>query len=281
MVAVDTSVRFRVLFGAALLGGFLAAGCDQQGPSPARDEARTSDRDSTAIFVNSIGVEFRRIPAGTFEMGSSAGEEDEQPVHEVEITEPFYLGSGEVTQAQWETLMDENPSRFQGPFRPVEGVSWNRVQEFIRRLNDKEDTDLYRLPTEAEWEYAARGGNQTRFYFGETRDSLGIHAWFSANSESRTHRTEQKKTNPFGLHDVYGNVWEWTRDAYDPLFYRRSARENPANPVDGQAPRVIRGGGWFSVSSTLRSANRGWARPGSGSPQLGFRLVREIPAGEQ
>lgn len=279
MLLVGPSVRIQVLLG-VILGGVMAAGCDQQGGGPSESEVQTPDGDAD-VFVNSIGIQFRRIPSGTFQMGAVEGEGDERPVHEVEITEPFYMGAGEVTQAQWNALMDQNPSHFQGPFRPVDSVSWNQAQEFIRRLNEKEDTDLYRLPTEAEWEYAARGGNQTRYYFGEPRDSLPNHAWYSVNSDERTQRTEQKTSNAFGLHDVYGNVWEWTRDAYDPTFYQRSARENPVNPGTRNAPRVIRGGGWFAVSSMMRSANRGWARPNVQNTKLGFRLVREIPADEQ
>lgn len=275
MFAHPFPYRGDVVLGILLVGSLLALGCDQQGP-PEADDATSSER-----FVNSIGMEFRRVPAGTFQMGAVDGEEDERPVHEVEIETAFFMGAGEVTQAQWEVLMDHNPSYFRGRFRPVDSVSWNRAQEFIRRLNEKEDTDLYRLPTEAEWEYAARGGSETRFYFGDERDSLSNHAWYSVNSDERTHRTEQKNPNSFGLHDVHGNVWEWTRDAYDPTFYRRSARVNPVNPGEQDAPRVIRGGGWFAVGSMMRSANRGWARPGVQDSKLGFRLVREIPADEQ
>jgi formylglycine-generating enzyme required for sulfatase activity len=265
------------LLGGLLLGlGLLGGGCDLQNTTPRQLEGT----DST-VFVNSVGMEFRRIPAGTFEMGSTRGEEDERPPHEVSITEPFYMGAHEVTQLQWQALMDSLPSRFQGLYRPVENVSWHQARRFIDSLNAKEETDRYRLPTEAEWEYAARGGTSTRFYFGEARDSLTNHAWYSLNSGERTHRVAEKHSNPYGLHDVYGNVWEWVRDAYAPRYYARSDRQNPLNQGQGRVPRVIRGGGWFGVDSSLRSANRGWARPGSRDPQLGFRVVREIPEDEQ
>jgi formylglycine-generating enzyme required for sulfatase activity len=267
--------------GGLLVGFLLVSGCDQQEAFPVQRSPEASDATDSGRFVNSIGMEFRRIPAGAFQMGSVGGEADERPIHEVELEEPFFIGSGEVTQAQWETLMDRNPSHFRGRFRPVDSVSWDQAQEFIRRLNEKEGTDLYRLPTEAEWEYAARGESRTRFYFGDRRDSLSNHAWYSANSDERTHRTEQKAPNAFGLHDVYGNVWEWTRDAYDPTFYRRSPRVNPINTGAPNAPRVIRGAGWFAVSSMMRTANRGWARPDVQNSKLGFRLVREIPPDEQ
>lgn len=187
----------------------------------------------------------------------------------------------EVTQVQWEALMDRNPSAFQGPYRPVDSVSWYRVRTFVERLNSKEDTDLYRLPTEAEWEYAVRGGSNTRFHFGRAKDSLVKYAWYSYNSERRTHRGCRKRGNPFGLCDMYGNVWEWVRDGYDPTFYKRSDRVDPVNRGRPSGPRVIRGGGWFSAGSDMRSANRSWARPGGQNSQLGFRIVREIPEEEQ
>jgi len=270
------STPLLILCGLLLGLGLLGAGCDLQDTTPRQLEGT----DST-IFVNSVGMEFRRIPAGTFEMGSTRGEDDERPPHEVTLTEPFYMGAHEVTQLQWQTLMDSLPSRFQGLYRPVENVSWYQARRFVDSLNAKEETDRYRLPTEAEWEYAARGGSSTRFYFGEARDSLSNHAWYSLNSDEHTHRVAEKHSNPYGLHDVYGNVWEWVRDAYAPRYYARSDRQNPLNRGRGRVPRVIRGGGWFGVDSSLRSANRGWARPGSRDPQLGVRVVREIPEAEQ
>lgn len=256
--------------------GLLLGGCDSQ------LEPSSEGGESDSTFVNSIGMQFRKIPAGTFQRGSLEGESDERPVRDVEITEPFYLSTHEVTQIQWEALMDHNPSHFEGGFRPVDSVSWDRAQAFIDRLNENEETDRYRLPTEAEWEYAARGGTTTRFYFGDTRDSLRSHAWYSANSDKRTHRVELKRPNSFGLHDMYGNVWEWTRDAYSPVFYQRGSQIDPVNlSQDPRPPRVIRGGGWFAVGSSMRSANRAWARPGSQNSQLGFRVLREIPPDEQ
>ncbi|MFB6249020.1 MAG: formylglycine-generating enzyme family protein [Salinibacter sp.] len=265
-----------LLEGLLLVLVLLGGGCDFQDSPP-----RTQQGTDSTIFVNSVGMEFRRIPAGTFEMGSTRGEDDEAPPHDVSISEPFYMGAHEVTQLQWNALMDDTLSQFRGIHRPVENVSWYQARAFVDSLNAEEETDLYRLPTEAEWEYAARGGTHTRFYFGTAWDSLSNHAWYSSNSEGRTHRVAEKHSNPFGLHDVYGNVWEWVRDAYSPRYYARSGRRDPLNTGRGRVPRVIRGGGWFGVRSSLRSANRGWARPGSRAPQLGFRVVREIPDDKQ
>lgn len=251
-------------------------GCDFEGNSVPQIDGG----DST--FVNSIGMKFRHIPAGTFRMGSSDGDEDERPIHPVEITEAFSIGVHEVRQREWIALMDENPSYFEGPQRPVERVTWHQAQAFIDSLNQKEETDRYRLPTEAEWEYAVRAGSDTRFHFGEEREDLASYAWYSTNSEERTHRSGGKRGNPFGLYDVYGNVWEWTQDTYDEGIYEANRRVDPVNISGGRySPRVIRGGGWYSVASNMRSANRGWARPRGQSAQLGFRLVRERPDDEE
>ena len=251
----------------------LVVGCD--GPStPPRIDTGAPDNDT---FVNSLGMKFARIPAGTFQMGSPAGEEDERPVHEVTISDDFYISEFEVTQSWWDTMMDAYPSHFQDAWHPVEQVSWYDVQEFIERLNERESTTLYRLPTEAEWEYAARAGSETAYYFGDDPQQLNTHAWFYSNTEQHTLPVGRKRTNAHGLHDVYGNVWEWVLDAYDPSYYAKSPSVNP-RASNAMAPaRVIRGGGWQSVASDIRSANRGWARPDTRSPNIGFRLVREIP----
>lgn len=268
-------VNALAVLGGLLVGLFVVEGCDLQDESVPQLEGE----DST--YVSSAGIRFRRIPAGSFQMGSADGQEDERPVHDVEITEPFYISVSEVTQVQWRSLMDRNPSHFRRAYRPVDSVSWHRARVFIQRLNEKEETDLYRLPTEAEWEYAVRGRSSTRFHFGEARDSLAEHAWYSYNSEQRTHRPCRKQRNPFDLCDMHGNVWEWVHDGYDPTFYEHSDREDPVNTGALSDPRVIRGGGWYSVAPDMRSANRAWARPGAQDSQLGFRVVREIPDEEQ
>lgn len=248
-------------------------GCD--GPSsPPR-----SDTDSSGgrAVVNSLGMKFVRIPAGTFQMGSTAGQTDERPVHEVTISESFYLSEFEVTQAWWTAVMGHNPSRFRDPWRPVEQVSWTDVQRFIQKLNEREGVNLYRLPSEAEWEYATRAHTRTTYYFGNDRQPLPEHAWYYFNAEGRTLPVGRKRPNPYGLHEVYGNVWEWVLDAYDADYYAQSPEVDPraSNPL--AAARVIRGGGWQSIASDMRSANRGWARTNARRDNIGFRLVREIP----
>lgn len=272
---LSSSSLFRIPLCVAGVYVVLLGGCDWGGNQTQEFPRRDS------VYENSIGMSFQFIPKGRFDMGSVTGERDEKPVREVEITEPFFLGSTEVTQEQWESVMSQNPSTFEGPYNPVESVSWRGAQAFIDSLNRIENTDLYRLPTEAEWEYAARGGTTTRYYFGETRDSMRYHAWYSFNSDRQTHRVGRRHANPFGLHDVYGNVWEWVGDAYDPAFYDGASAVDPFHGGSSREPRVIRGGGWFGVNSDLRSANRAWAQPTVTSSHLGFRVLREIPDDQQ
>jgi formylglycine-generating enzyme required for sulfatase activity len=252
-------------------------GCDQSGPP---NDPPSTERFSAETVVNSVGMRFVRIPAGTFQMGSETGQDDEVPVHKVRISEPFYMGALEVTQQQWNQLMNENPSRFQEPFHPVERVTWFDAQAFIDSLNQKEGVGLYRLPTEAEWEYAARAGTRTPFSFGASNDSLKAYAWYNVNAEEHTWPAGRKKANPFGLHDIHGNVWEWVQDSYNPFFYRFSPTVDPKNDQDSNA-RIIRGGGWLSIKKDMRAANRAWTRGDTGSLMIGFRVVREIPEDEQ
>jgi formylglycine-generating enzyme required for sulfatase activity len=168
---------------------------------------------------NSIGMEFMPIPAGTFMMGSNDGRDDEKPVHQVIISRQFYLGKHEVTQAQWEAVMGSNPSHFTGdPNRPVENVSWNDVQEFIGKLNEREGNSKHRFPTEAEWEYAARAGSTTAFSFGESAILFHKYGWFNENSGGTTHAVGQLRTNPWGLYDMHGNVWEWVETGTGSIF---------------------------------------------------------------
>jgi formylglycine-generating enzyme required for sulfatase activity len=225
---------------------------------------------------NSIGMEFVLIPAGEFQMGSDDGEQDEKPVHRVRISKAFYLGEYEVTQGQWQAVMGNNPSRFKGdPNLPVEGVSWDDVQEFIRRLNAKEGGTKYRLPTEAEWEYAARAGSTTVYSFGNNPSQLGKYAWYDSNAESKTHPVGQKRANAWGLYDMHGNVWEWVKDVsispYPPGFVT-----DPQGPLEGSYP-VIRGASWFNYAHSFRLAIRGRHAPHEGTSFLGFRLLRTAP----
>ena len=152
-------------------------------------------------------MQFALIPAGEFPMGSASGGDNERPVHTVRISKPFYLGIHEVTQGQWETVMGNNPSKFKGDAnRPVEMVSWEEVQKFIDKLNSKEGGTKYRLPTEAEWEYAARAGSATAYSFGDDSGQLGKYAWFEGNAGSTTHPVGKLQPNAWGLYDMHGNV---------------------------------------------------------------------------
>lgn len=227
-----------------------------------------------STYKNSIGIEFVLIPAGTFEMGSLDGDSDERPLHTVTLSKPFYLGKYEVTQAQWQAVMGDNPSLFQGdPNRPVEQVWFNDVQDFISKLNAKEGGARYRLPTEAEWEYAARAGTTTAYSFGDDASQLGQYAWYKDNSNGQTHAVGQKKPNPWGLFDMHGNVWEWVQD-----WYKRYSPEAVTDPQGAEAGthRGRRGGAWNNFAKYCRSANR-YSVAGFRDDFLGFRLVRTIP----
>ncbi|NLX95392.1 MAG: SUMF1/EgtB/PvdO family nonheme iron enzyme, partial [Rhodopirellula sp.] len=230
---------------------------------------------------DSIGIRFKLIPAGTFLMGSPDGDSDawpgEKPQHLVRITKPFYLGVTEVTQEQYERVIGQNPSRFKGdPQRPVEMVSWEDAVAFCRKLSEQEG-QTYRLPTEAEWEYACRARSQTKWSFGDDPAGLTEQAWFDRNSEGTTHPVAQKKPNAFGLYDVQGSVWEWCSDRYGEKYYGESPQADPQGPAEGSL-RVNRGGSWDYLASDCRASCRGWNVSGYRYDFLGFRLVRESPA---
>jgi len=201
-------------------------------------------------------------------MGSTNGSGDDKPVREVKISQPFYMGKYEVTQAQWQAVMGNNPSHFKGDNRPVEQVSWDDVVAFIARLNAQKDGYSYRLPTEAEWEYACRAGT-TGDYAGDP-DAMG---WYDKNSGDKTHDVGTKLANAFGLFDMHGNVWEWSQDWYHDSY-------NGA-PTDGSAwlsggeqkYRVLRGGSWRNGSGFMRSALRHWASTDGRVDGYGFRVV--------
>jgi formylglycine-generating enzyme required for sulfatase activity len=217
------------------------------------------------------------IRPGKFTMGSSTGSKDEQPPHEVEITKPFYLGQYEVTQGQWKAVMRNNPSFFKdcGDNCPVESVSWEDVQEFIRKLNQMEGGSNYRLPTEAEWEYACRAGSQTAYTFGDDPGRLGDYAWYDGNSNRRTRPVGERKPNAWGLYDMHGNVWEWVQDWYSKGYYIDSPRLNPQGPSSGQA-KVLRGGSCYSELKLVRSYYRVRYFATYRGNYIGFRLVLPI-----
>jgi formylglycine-generating enzyme required for sulfatase activity len=213
------------------------------------------------------------IPAGSFDMGLNNGEADEKPVHRVTLAKPFAMGKTEVTQGQWEAVMGNNPSGFKncGDNCPVENVSWNDAKEFIQKLNSKTGKQ-YRLPSEAEWEYACRAGGQHEYCGSNDISSV---AWYDKNSGSATHAAAQKQVNVFGLYDMSGNVWEWVEDRYHDS-YNGALADGSVLPWGG-AERVLRGGSWNSVLRNLRSAKRlkydSVVRVDNG----GFRLARTLP----
>ncbi|MBI5234031.1 MAG: formylglycine-generating enzyme family protein [Deltaproteobacteria bacterium] len=219
-------------------------------------------------------MEFVLVLGGCFKMGDTFGDggSDEKPAHEVCLS-PYYIGKYEVTQGQWQSVMGNNPSNFSncGKNCSVENVSWNDAQEFIRRLNQREGTDKYRLPTEAEWEYAARSGGKSEKYSGG--DDIDSVAWYDSNSGRRTHTVGTKSPNGIGVYDMSGNVWEWVEDLYDSSYYRNSPKNDPQGPGSGSY-RVYRGGSWNNNAKYSRAANRNNYDPGDRYDGLGFRLAR-------
>lgn len=210
---------------------------------------------------------FVQILEGNFRMGSENGEAGEKPVHPVKVS-TLEMGKYELTQEQWQSVMGSNPSKFKGANLPVENVSWNDAQEFIKKLNAQNDGYTYRLPTEAEWEYVCRAGT-TGDYAGNVNEM----AWYKSNSAGETHPVGQKRPNAWGLHDMHGNVWEWCNDWYDENYYKKSPGVDPSGPSTG-SDRVGRGGSWYDKTFSLRSAHRGNAATDYRDDLLGLRLVR-------
>ncbi len=230
----------------------------------------------TKKTVAAAGMEFVWIPSGVFMMGSSideSGRGDDERQHPVTLTKGFFMQITEVTQGQWKAIMAHNPSSFKncGNECPVEQVSWDDVQGFIRKLNQREGEYTYRLPTEAEWEYAARAGSTTRFAFGDDADRLGEYAWNDSNSGDKTHAAGKKKPNAWGLYDMHGNAWEWCQDWYASKYPKRSSTD-PTGRSSGSS-RVIRGGGWCSMPEGVRSGRRSSFSSEKGYKSIGFRLV--------
>jgi formylglycine-generating enzyme required for sulfatase activity len=222
------------------------------------------------------------VEGGTFMMGCQANDDvvcdkDEKPEHEVTLRN-FYIGKFEVTQAQWLDVMGQNPSSFksgtQAPTRPVESVSYADILKFIAQLNAKTGM-TYRLPTEAEWEFAARGGAQSKGYVYSGSDNIDTVAWYMANAEQTTHPVGQKKPNELGLHDMSGNVWEWCSDFYRDYGY--ASQDNPTGPASG-VYRVNRGGSYMGRPKFCRVTFRAKGIPGAEIPGnfLGFRLARNV-----
>jgi formylglycine-generating enzyme required for sulfatase activity len=214
---------------------------------------------------------FVQISAGELMMGSENDSSDEKPVHRVRISHPFEMGKYEVTQAQWEAVTGINRSRFKGANLPVTNISWHDVQEFIKKLNVRNHGYIYRLPTEAEWEYACRAGST-----GEYSGNLDAMAWYHNNSGGTTHPVGTKQPNAWGLYDMHGNVAEWCQDRYSIDYYSQSPSVDPIGPSTG-SDRVIREGDCLSGALRCRSAARNGFLPDKrGLNFVGFRLVRTL-----
>lgn len=257
--------------------------------------AHAQTKDFEEVTVQ--GMVFIRIPAGTFTMGTPDAvqaqleaakawtrfENVEKPAHQVTINKPFLIGKFEVTQKEWkaQSRAKKTAFSFTGDDLPAESVSFDDVSTFIAGLNKKAGKQMFRLPTEAEWEYCARAGSNEAYGKGKdgvqiTDKTLGGYAWFAATAGGKPHPVGKKLPNAWGLHDMMGNVWEWCRDWYTPAFYTAEAATNPLNKdVENSSERVIRGGSWFVAPGNLRAAFRGASLPDTRSAHIGFRLVCE------
>ena len=249
---------------------------DVQQPQPILPSQSAAQSESNPnvlpITVNGVSFNMIKVDGGTFTMGATSEQvnpfDDEKPTHQVTLSS-YYIGETEVTQVLWTAVMGNNPSYFKGDNLPVEQVSWEDCQTFIGKLNGLTGK-RFRLPTEAEWEYAARGGNRsnhTQYSGGSMIDDV---AWYYGNSGSKTHSVKTKKPNELGLYDMSGNVWEWCQDWKG--SYSSNAQTNPTGPDSGSG-RVFRGGSWFNGDRNCRSSNRDYGSPGNRLSRLGLRLA--------
>jgi len=229
--------------------------------SEGRDEATGLWKE---IIHKKSGIHLRLIPAGEFDMGSSGT--SETPVHHVKISKPFYMGKYEVTQIQWKTMMGDNPSDFKGDNLPVERVTWEDAQDFCRRAG-------LRLPTEAEWEYACRAGNNGPWCYGDAESGLVDYAWYVKNAAEKTHTVGQKRPNVWGLYDMHGNVSEWCGDIWHDT-YDGAPSDGSAWTADGsQNYRVERGSSWHYSAQLARSAHRAKSNTAKSDNDSGFRVA--------
>ncbi|NQT12862.1 MAG: SUMF1/EgtB/PvdO family nonheme iron enzyme [Planctomycetes bacterium] len=281
------SVRTGILLGMPAALVLAWSGCRKV--EPAAEDA------PLAVVTIDGGVEMLLIPGGSFEMGSAKNEEMDEPLHEVEVSS-FYIDECEVTQEEYQRVMGENPSRSKGTSQPVEQIRWANAARYcnarsrlegFRPAYDPEtwqcdfEADGYRLPTEAEWEYAARAGGKGDYSFGPSPRELKEHAWFKENCTRRPQAVGSREPNAWGLFDVHGNVWEWCNDFYDEEYYAKSPRKDPRGPETGEN-RVVRGGCWNSRPDECRSAYRQYENPGytdvcfgkDTHGFVGFRCVR-------
>lgn len=232
-------------------------------------------QDESDLFLSRIAMQMVSVQGGAFIMGCTAEQgsdcyDGESPAHRVSLSS-FSIGKYPVTQKQWREVMGTNPSRFAGCDNcPVENVSWHDAQTFINRLNEKSG-QKYRLPTEAEWEYAARGGNMSRGYRFSGSNTISSVAWYDSNSAKSTHAVGDKQPNELGIYDMSGNVWEWCEDWHG--AYSSNAQTNPKGPSSGTG-RIARGGCWFNLARTCRVSNRYSSDPNAKERFLGFRVAQ-------
>ena len=236
-----------------------------------KEEEQAKER---AFTIGSVSFKMIRVEGGRFQMGSPINDHNayvnEKPQHWVTLND-FYIGEVVVTQALWKAVMGNNPSTFFGENNPVENVSWDDCQEFIKTLNSKTGQQ-FRLPTEAEWEYAARGGNKSKGYKYAGGNTIDDVAWFNGNSDFRTHQVKNKQPNELGLYDMSGNVYEWCLDWYSDTYYEESPSSNPQNITSG-LDRILRGSSWINRAKHCRVANRYKYNPLAHDSSIGFRLV--------
>lgn len=246
-------------------------------PAPRRNSTHHSSSTSSTVSLsaelNKLINNMVYVSGGTFTMGATSEQgsdafDDEKPTHSVTLSS-YYICKYEVTQALWRAVMGSNPSNFKGDNLPVVWVSWNDCQTFINRLNSYTGRN-FRLPTEAEWEFAARGGNYSRHYKYSGSNYIGDVAWYDDNSGTRTHPVGTKQPNELGLYDMSGNVWEWCSDWYG--SYSSYSQSDPTGP-NSRSNRVLRGGSWINNARYCRSSYRNGYAPGYRGYGLGLRLV--------
>jgi formylglycine-generating enzyme required for sulfatase activity len=280
----SAAARLGLLLAALPLSGLACHNAEEAPPEAAPE-----------IVTTQGGIEMVLIPAGRFKMGSASGKEDESPQRDIEL-DAFLMDRYEMTQANYAKLVPINGSHFKGPDRPVEMISWGDAVLYCNQRSQEEGLDAcydensgdcnfaangYRLPTEAEWEYACRAGSTADYGFGPDNRQLSQYAWFADNANKQTHPVGQKKANAWGLYDMYGNVAEWCNDVYQKGYSKDVPSRNPPGPVDGPQ-RVLRGGAWNSRADDCRSAGRVGESPGSrdacfARDAIGFRCVRRVP----